>query len=333
MSASPLGAPSGARSGPDTPRLGIGIVGAGRVGAVLGAALRDQGHAITGVTAVSEASRTRAAALLPGVPVLELAEVIERSELVILAVPDDQLAGLAHGIAETLAVPGGQVFVHVSGLHGTDVLRSLAERGSGVIALHPAMTFTGTAADLPRLIGCPAAITAHGAMEPIAQALALELGAEPVMIAEADRALYHAALSHGANHLVVLVDQARELLARIGIEDPGTMLRPLMTAALEESLRRGAAALTGPVRRADAGTVRAHLDAIDEAEAVQPHALLDRADAPPGAVAPDIAQTYRALARAAVARAGLDAGDAARIRAILDEPHAPTDPIPPQEQP
>lgn len=303
------------------PRLGIGIIGAGRVGAVLGAALRAEGHAVTGVYAVSDASRRRAAELLPGVPVLGVPEIVERSEVVLLAVPDDQLGPLAAGIAASLDVPGGQLFVHVSGRYGTEVLAPLRARGCGVIALHPAMTFTGTAVDLPRLVGCPVAVTAHGALEAVAQALVVEIGAEPVPIAEADRAQYHAALAHGANHLVVLVAQARELLRGIGIEDPGTYLRPLLTAALEESLRRGDAALTGPVLRGDAGTVAAHLAAIDEAEAATPGTGATQGDTTRRTTTQgDTAQSYRALARAAVHRAGLSPTDAERVLAALAPP-------------
>jgi predicted short-subunit dehydrogenase-like oxidoreductase (DUF2520 family) len=291
------------------PRLGIGIIGAGRVGASLGAALRAEGHAITGAYAVSEGSRARAAQMLPEVPLLEVDRIVERSELVLLAVPDDQLGPLAAGIAATGLAPGGQIFAHTSGLHGIEALAPLERTGAIALALHPAMTFTGSPVDLPRLIGCPVAVTAREAFLPIAQALVVEIGGEPVTLAEGDRPLYHAALSHGANHLVVLVDQARELLSRIGIEQPGTYLRPLLTAALEESLRRGSGALTGPVSRGDAGTVAAHLDALAEAD-----------DAAAGTGPADTAVTYRALARAALERAGLDEQDARTIREILREP-------------
>src|SRR5690625_7145544 len=82
------------------PRLGIGVIGAGRVGAVLAAALRSEGHAITGTYAVSDASVARAEQLLPGVPLLEVADIIERSEMLLLAVPDDQLGPLVAGRSE-----------------------------------------------------------------------------------------------------------------------------------------------------------------------------------------------------------------------------------------
>jgi predicted short-subunit dehydrogenase-like oxidoreductase (DUF2520 family) len=290
------------------PRLGIGVIGAGRVGAVLGAALRAEGHALTGAYAVSDASRARAADLLPGVPLLDVPALVERSEMLLLAVPDDQLAPLASGIAATGMVPGGQLVVHTSGRYGTEVLAPLARAGSATLALHPAMTFTGTRTDLARLIGCPIGITAAPELLPVAAALAVELGGESVVIAEGDRPLYHASLAHAANHLVVLVDQAREALSRLGIDEPGAYLRPLLEAALDESLRHGAKALTGPVVRGDAGTVATHLEALED---------LDVTGAP--GERGDVADTYRALARAALSRARLPEDARARIRELLED--------------
>ncbi|MDN5599510.1 MAG: DUF2520 domain-containing protein [Brachybacterium sp.] len=284
------------------------MIGAGRVGAVLGAALRAQGHAVTGAYAVSDGSRERAAELLPGVPLLDVPAIVERSEMLLLSIPDDQLAPLAAGIAATGMAPGGQLVVHTSGRYGTEVLAPLARAGSATLALHPAMTFTGTRADLARLIGCPMGITAAPDLLPIAAALAVELGGESVVIAEGDRPLYHAGLAHAANHLVVLVDQAREALFRLGIEDPGAYLRPLLEAALDESLRHGAKALTGPVVRGDAGTVGAHLDALADLDAT----------GTPGERG-DVSATYRALALAALSRARLPEDTRASIRVLLED--------------
>ena len=78
-------------------RLGVGIIGAGRVGPVIGAALAGAGHALTGITASSDPDRVEA--ILPGVPVLAADEVARRSELVVVAVPH---AELAHQIAASL---------------------------------------------------------------------------------------------------------------------------------------------------------------------------------------------------------------------------------------
>ena len=125
------------------------------------------------------------------------------------------------------------------------------------------MTFTGTSLDLARLADCCFGVTAPGPVLPIAQALVVEMGAEPVVVAEEARPLYHAALAHGANHLVTLVAQARRrCCARPASSTPTACSRPLLSAALDNALRSGDAALTGPVARGDAGTVAAHLAAM-----------------------------------------------------------------------
>lgn len=283
-------------------RLGVGVVGTGRVGAVLGSALRAAGHPVVAVSAISEQSRERAAALLPGVPVVDVPEVVRRAELVLLTVPDDVLADLVRGLADVGAWQLGQLVVHTSGRHGVEVLGPVRAAGAIPLALHPAMTFTGTSLDLARLEGCSFAVTAPAAVLPIGQALVVEIGGEPVVLDEGARPLYHAALAHGANHLVVLVAQAAQALAAAGVPDPGRVLGPLLEAALDGALRaevppgpdgvRGpgaVSALTGPVRRGDPGTVAEHLRVLRDLAART------------GAV--DLPLTYAALARSATQRA------------------------------
>ena len=297
-----------AADGPGRPgRLGVGVVGAGRVGSVLGNALRAAGHAVVGVSAVSQESRERAELLLPAVPVLEVPEVVRRAELVLLTVPDDALPALVGGLAELGAWQAGQLVVHTSGRFGWRVLQPATAAGAIPLALHPAMTFTGRSLDLARLADCCFAVTAPAPVLPIGQALVVEMGAEPVVVAEEDRPLYHAALAHGANHLVTLVAEALDLLTAARVEHPARVLGPLLSAALDNALRQGDAALTGPVARGDAGTVAAHVEAVT-ASGVE------------GALA-----TYRRLARATADRAlasGRLRPDAAQalLEALADRP-------------
>lgn len=246
-------------------RLDVGVVGTGRVGAVLGAALAKSGHRVVAAYGVSITSRQRADALLPGVDLVTVPEVFDRAGLVLLAVPDDSLPGLVEGLVNTGAVRPGQLIAHTSGRFGVSALDPATRVGALPLALHPAMTFTGTSVDLERLTGACFGVTAPEQLWPVAEALVLEMGAEPVRIAENARALYHAALAHGANHLVTLVADAMDLLRSAGVEQPDRMLAPLLSAALDNTLRSGDAALTGPVARGDAQTVSSHVDEIGRA--------------------------------------------------------------------
>jgi predicted short-subunit dehydrogenase-like oxidoreductase (DUF2520 family) len=239
--------------------LRVGVVGAGRVGAVLAAALRAAGHEIVAAAGESDASRARIADLLPGVPTLKPTAVARACDLLLLTVPDDMLRNVVTTLSDAGAIRPGQYVVHTSGRHGLDVLRPAADLGVRVVALHPAMTFSGTAIDLDRLSGCVFGLTAPDAERPIAESLVADLGGTPMWVPEEMRTLYHAGLAHGANHLVTLVTQAMEMLAAAGADDPAGTLRPLLTAALDNALEHGDAALTGPIVRGDVNTVRAHL--------------------------------------------------------------------------
>jgi len=236
--------------------LVVGVVGAGRVGAVLGAALDAAGHHVVAAAAVSAASRERARRLLPRAAVLPADEVARAAtDLLLLAVPDDALGSVVAGLAATGALSPGTVVAHTSGAHGLAVLGDVDG-----LALHPAMTFTGADTDLDRLPGIAWGVTARD--RAFAARLVADLGGIPEWIAEDARPLYHAALAHGSNHLVTLVNEAADLLRAAGVREPTTVLSPLLTAALSNALSLGDAALTGPVSRGDAGTVRKHLERL-----------------------------------------------------------------------
>jgi predicted short-subunit dehydrogenase-like oxidoreductase (DUF2520 family) len=226
------------------------------------------------------------------------------ADLVLLTVPDDVLGGLVRGLAATGAPLAGRMLAHASGLHGLAVLEPAVAEGALPMALHPVMTFTGRPDDADRLAGICFGVTAPAVLRPAAEVLVLEMGGEPVFIAEADRGLYHAALAGAANHLVTQVVQGADLLTKAGVREPSRMLGPLLSAALDNALRLGDAALTGPVARGDAQTIAGHLQAL-------------RADAP------EALPAYLALARLTASRAlasgMLTAPDAQRLLDVLAE--------------
>lgn len=218
-------------------RLGVGIVGAGLVGPVIGAALAGAGHAVVGISAISDSGRERAEVILPGVPILTVPQIVERSELVVLAVPGAELGGLVAGLAATGSWQPGQLVVHTAAEFGIGVLAPALAAGAIPLAIHPAMAFTGSTIDLARMAESYFAVTAPGPVLPIGQALVVEMGGEPIVVSESDRAAYAEAISTAVSFSTAIVDQSTRLLRSIGIESPGAVLGPLVRSSVDNALR------------------------------------------------------------------------------------------------
>jgi len=280
-------------------RLKVGIISAGRVGSALGVALERADHVVVACSAISRASRERAHRRLPDTPVASPPDVAANAELLLLAVPDSELAGLVSGLAATSAVRPGTIVAHTSGANGVGILAPLAP-ACIALAIHPAMAFTGSDEDISRLPDTCFGITAADDVGyAIGQSLVLEMGGEPFCVPEDARVLYHAALAHAGNHIVTVLADAlealraalrgSELLGQQTVDDqPGGLAErivgPLARAALENTLRRGQAALTGPVARGDAAAVADHLAALADVD-------------------PELAQAYRVNALRTARRA------------------------------
>jgi predicted short-subunit dehydrogenase-like oxidoreductase (DUF2520 family) len=281
-------------------RLTVGIISAGRVGTALGVALERAEHVVVACSAISNQSRERAANRLPDTAVLPVQDVAARAELLLLAVPDAELVALISGLAATDAVRPGTIVVHTSGMNGVGVLEPLTAQGCIPLAIHPAMTFTGSDEDIARLPDTCFGVTALDEIGyAIGQALVLEIGGEPFRVREDARMLYHSALAHASNHLATVVLDAvealrsalrgQELLGQELVGDaPGGLAErivgPLARASMENALQRGQAALTGPVARGDAAAVAGHLRALGEVD-------------------PELAQAYRSVSLRTAQRA------------------------------
>lgn len=299
MAQSPMpgwSAPDGLRPA----RLAVGVISAGRVGTALGVALERADHVVVACSAISQESRQRAERRLPDTEVLAIHDVAARAELLLLTVPDAELAGVVAGLAATGAVRSGTIVVHTSGANGVAILGPLTELGCIPLAIHPAMTFTGSDEDIDRLSNACFGITAADEIGyAVAQSLVLEIGGEPFRVREDARTLYHAALAHASNHTVTLLLDAvqalraalwgQELLGQELVGDaPGgiaeRVIAPLARASLENALARGQSALTGPVARGDAAAIAGHLRVLTELD-------------------PELAQAYRADSRRTAQRA------------------------------
>lgn len=278
------------------------IIGPGRVGTALGLALAARGDEVVAVSGRGadrvEAFRER----LPGARALAPAEAGRSAELIFVCVGDDELAGVLRAVARDDGVAEGSRWVHTSGGHGVEVLRPVALAGGRVAACHPAQTFPDPDRGLANLPGATWAVTAAERDLGWARVLVTDLRGRPVTVAEGARTLYHAGLTVGSNATASVVTLARDLLLGAGVGEPQSFLGPLVTTTALGAASDGAAALTGAVRRGDAGTVARHLA---ELRAVMPEAV----------------DAYVALSRLMLRharRAGLAEAPAAAVEQALD---------------
>ena len=251
--------------------MDVAVVGAGRVGTALAVLLQRAGHRITAVSGRS-ATVDRAAAYLPGVPLVASVEAAGQGEIVLLAVPDDALADVVVELAEAGVLRADAWAVHVSGAAGLGVLAPLVAAGARRLAMHPLQTVPDVEGAIDRIPGSAVAVTAE---DPdgvaLGERLARDVGGLPFVLADERRPLYHAAAVFASNYVVAAAGIAEVLFREAGVPDAAGALLPLARASLDNVGRLGPdEALTGPAVRGDDGTVASNLAALRDAA---PHTI------------------------------------------------------------
>jgi predicted short-subunit dehydrogenase-like oxidoreductase (DUF2520 family) len=265
------------RHGPEPgERPVVGIVGAGAVGLALGVALQRAGWPVGAVASRDPGRRDRFRGLVPDARAFaEPHALVDEVDLVVLAVPDDAVAG----VAGALRLYSGQAIVHTSGLLGAEVLAPALAAGSQAGAFHPLVAFADLDRALASLHGATVAIEGDDELAAHLADMAEAIGAAPVRLAPGSKAAYHAAAVLAAGGVTALLDTIREVAAVMGLDEAGALriYLPLLGQTVANARALGVAgALTGPATRGDAGTVAAHLAAL-------------------GAGAPGALPVYRAL--------------------------------------
>ena len=243
---------------PSAPRLRVGLIGAGRAGVVVAAALARVGHVTVAVSAVSDHSRDRAALVLPGVPVVDATDVPKDADLVLLAVPEDDLTALVQGLVATSSLHPGQILVHLSPAQGIAPLEAAVGCDVLPLAIHPAVALAGRPSDVDRLVGASVAVTTLRALRPLAEALVLEIGGEPVWLEEEDRLAYAAALAAVRESITGVVGAAGTVLADCGVEHVDRILGPLAHSTTDEALEASSVSAQRSVDRHSPHTRKEH---------------------------------------------------------------------------
>jgi predicted short-subunit dehydrogenase-like oxidoreductase (DUF2520 family) len=241
---------------------GIAILGAGRMGQGLALALRGEDVTLVSRRGGPLVEPLRAHAGSRG-------DAVRRAPVVLLAVPDDAITGLAAELAAEQVVGPHHTVLHLSGLQDRRALAPLSATGAALGSFHPLQTIADPATAPERLPGAYAGIEGDERALGLGRRLAEALGMVAVTVPPDGKAAYHAGATMAANYTTALYAVAERLARLAGIPAPtaAMLYLPLLRGAVANLGAGAAAALTGPVRRGDVHTIRAHLAALSGADA------------------------------------------------------------------
>jgi len=245
----------------------VSIIGAGKLGTSLGAALRRAGYRIKALSCLTLEDVQESRRIIgEGAPLTDNLKAAEGSQVVFLTVPDDAIREVAEGLASGQKDWTGVFCLHCSGLLSSKALSPLAEKGALTASLHPMQSFASKKGGGPEpftgiYVGVEGAPLARGK----AQTIAEDLGSHPFTLEAGDKPLYHTANSMASNLMVSLLHQASLLLQDSGkaLPDPMEALLPLVQGTLQNvKMFDTTEALTGPIARGDEVTVALQIEAL-----------------------------------------------------------------------
>jgi predicted short-subunit dehydrogenase-like oxidoreductase (DUF2520 family) len=281
--------------------LKLGFIGAGTVGTALAVRLSGTGYPVVGVASRSQTSAQRLAQAVKGCRVFDSQGVADNAELVFITTPDDAIAR----VASQIKWQPGQGVAHCSGADSTDILQPAKKSGAQVGAFHPLQTFASVKQAMENIPGSTFALEADEPLLKTFKEMVTALGGHWVELKAGDKVLYHAAAVIACNYMVTLVKLAADLWQTFDVppQKATQALLPLIKGTIHNIETVGIPqCLTGPIARGDVGTIRKHLDALEQA-------------------APHLVATYRELGLQtipiAVAKGRINQNQAEELRVIL----------------
>jgi len=242
------------------------IVGAGRLGTVLGAALVRRGWTVAAVVDKdARAARESRRIIGRGAATSDFNRLSKAAGMVVITVPDDALSRVARKLARSGVSWSGKTVFHTSGLLPARVLEPLQKRGARIASVHPIQSFPRKDAPASIFRGITWGVEGEPAAIAAAEEMVRSLRGNVLLLAAKDKPLYHAACSLASNAMVALGWTASGMLGAAGIEEETAtgMLSPLVQGTLQNVKDLGPEkALTGPILRGDVATVRQHLRAL-----------------------------------------------------------------------
>lgn len=220
-------------------RLRVGLIGLSTVGVMLATALQAAGHLVVARTEGVAETEDALEVLLPTAVIMSDSEVLAGADLILLAIENRELAEVIDRFTSMNWWQSGTLVLHTAAEYGFEILRPAMEAGVIPLAIAPAMSFTGTSLDLGRIRESYFAVSAPSVALPIAEALVIEMGAEPLVLSDQLRPKFAEAIAVASNFSAMIVNQAVGLLLEAGVPNPAAVIAPVMRSAVDQALAKG----------------------------------------------------------------------------------------------
>ncbi len=244
----------------------IGFIGVGKVGTAFGVRLAEQGFPVVAAMDIFPDEARRFADSISGCAVYDSAQqLVDEMDFVFITTPDDVIAQ----VAGEVRWHAGQSVIHCSGANSAAILEPARTAGAHVGCLHPCNTFASIAQSLENLPGSTFTLEAEEPVLSDLKKFVQSLDGRALMLKEEDKALYHASICVACNYMYTIVNIATEMWKHFDIDqaDALSACMPILKGTLNNMEHVGfPGCLTGPIARGDVGTIRKHLQALEERE-------------------------------------------------------------------
>ncbi|MBR1695460.1 MAG: DUF2520 domain-containing protein [Selenomonas sp.] len=242
----------------------IGFIGAGKVGFSLGKYFHERGYEVAGYYSRTFQSAVEAAAFTASDVYATRSELVAASDVLFLTVPDGAIATEYAALCQNPIQ--GKIICHCSGaLTAEAVFPDIEQRGAAGFAVHPLVAVSSRRTSYRELADVFFTLEGTASRLPAMQAWLSRAGLHVQHISAAAKIKYHCAAAMASNQAAVLFAKSQQLLEECGFsaENAQAALGPLFFGNARHVVEEGpVAALTGPVERADLGTVAKHLNVL-----------------------------------------------------------------------
>lgn len=247
---------------------GVSIIGAGRLGTALGAALSKKGFRLKALSCRTLRSAEESRKVIgEGKASVDNIQTARAGDIVFLCLPDEEISKVVKKLDGANIRWAEKYVFHCSGLLPSKILDPLKTKGASTASLHPIQSFADKRTPPEHFENIYFGVEGGKKALIKSRKIITELGGRSFIIKAENKALYHMACSIASNFLVVLLEMASSLLHQVGLQEEKAfqILLPLAEGTLHNVKEFDIqSSLTGPVMRGDRESIERHLEALSK---------------------------------------------------------------------